>query len=154
MPREIQGHFLGQGLRVAIAAARFNSSIVDRLVEGALDGLLRHQVADESITLLRCPGAWELPVLCQRLAQTANYDAVIALGCIIRGDTPHFDMVAAECSKGIAQAGLQAKIPVIFGVLTTDTVEQAAVRAGIKAGNKGFDAALAAIEMACLLREI
>ncbi|TVR09020.1 MAG: 6,7-dimethyl-8-ribityllumazine synthase [Planctomycetota bacterium] len=154
MPRSLAGDFSGQGLRVAIAAARFNSAIVERLVDGAIDGLTRHQVSDDGITVARCPGAWELPLLCQRLASSGNYDAVLALGCVIRGDTPHFEMVANECAKGVAQAGMAAGIPVIFGVLTTDTVEQAEVRAGIKAGNKGFDAAMAAIEMSNLLKQV
>lgn len=152
MVRHIAGDFNGSGLRVAIAAARFNSAIVERLVDGAIDGLQRHQVATDAITVVRCPGAWELPLLCQRLAHSSAVDAVIALGCVIRGDTPHFDMVANECAKGVAQVGMASGLPVIFGVLTTDTVEQAEVRAGIKAGNKGFDSALAAIEMCNLLR--
>ncbi|TVR44382.1 MAG: 6,7-dimethyl-8-ribityllumazine synthase [Planctomycetota bacterium] len=154
MVRELSGDFNGSGMRVAIAAARFNSAIVERLVEGALDGLARHQVTADGIAIARCPGAWELPLLCQRLAESGAYDAVIALGCVIRGDTPHFDMVANECAKGVAHAGMATGLPVIFGVLTTDTVEQAQVRAGIKAGNKGFDAALAAIEMVNLLKSL
>lgn len=154
MVTNVAGDFNGTGMRVAIAAARFNSSIVDRLVDGAIDGLVRHQVADDAITVAKCPGAWELPMVAQALAATKKYDAIIAIGCVIRGDTPHFDMVANECAKGIAQVGMSYSQPVIFGVLTTDTVEQAEVRAGIKAGNKGFDSALAAIEQVNLMKAI
>ncbi len=153
MPREISAQLDGGGLRVAMAVSRFNSAIVEQLVAGALDGLRRHGVADDAITLVRCPGAWELPTVCRRLVASAGYDAVIALGCVIRGDTPHFEQVAAECSKGVAQAGM-GEVPVIFGVLTTDTVDQAMNRAGIKHGNKGFDAAVSAIEMARLFKAI
>lgn len=154
MPREIAGDFSGKDARVAIVAGRFNSAIVERLVDGAVDGLRRHQVRDEAITLVRCPGSWELPLVCARVADNPDVDAVIALGCVIRGDTPHFEMVANECAKGVAQVGMNSGKPVIFGVLTTDTVEQAEVRAGIKAGNKGFDAAMSALEMINLLRAI
>lgn len=154
MVKAVNGDFNGSGLRVALVAARFNSAIVERLVDGAVDGLLRHQVSDDAITVVRCPGAWEIPMITQTVVASGKYDAVITLGCVIRGDTPHFDMVAGECAKGVAQVGMTAKIPVIFGVLTTDTVEQAEVRAGIKAGNKGFDAALAAIEMANLYKHL
>lgn len=153
MPREISAQLDGGGLRVALAVSRFNSQITEQLVAGALDGLHRHGVADEAITLVRCPGAWELPAVCTRLVASGGYDAVIALGCVIRGDTPHFEHVAAECCKGVAQAGL-GEVPVIFGVLTTDTVDQAQNRAGIKHGNKGFDAAMSAIEMARLYKAI
>jgi 6,7-dimethyl-8-ribityllumazine synthase len=152
--REINGTYTAEGLRFALVATRFNANIVERLVEGALDGLHRHEVSDDAIDLARCPGSWELPLVCRRLAQTGRYQAVIALGCIIRGDTPHFDYVAAECSKGIAHVGMECDLPVIFGVLTTDTVDQAMDRAGIKAGNKGFDAALTALEMCNLLKAI
>jgi 6,7-dimethyl-8-ribityllumazine synthase len=154
MVRQIHGDFRGEGLRVALAAARFNATIVELLVAGAVDGLVRHGVAEDDIDIARCPGAWELPLLCQRLAGTGRYHAVIALGCVIRGDTPHFDYVAGECAKGIGQLGLSAKLPVVFGVLTTDTVDQAMQRAGIKSGNKGFDAACTAIEMVRLLAAV
>jgi len=154
MPREIVGELQGQGLRVAIAAARFNSAIVDRLVDAAVDCLVRHGVGDEDITVARCPGSWELPLLCRRFAGDGQIDAVIALGCVIRGDTAHFDYVAGQCASGVARAALDADKPVIFGVLTTDTVEQADNRSGIKQGNKGFDAALAAIETCRLLGKL
>ncbi|MDA3962456.1 MAG: 6,7-dimethyl-8-ribityllumazine synthase [Planctomycetota bacterium] len=152
MAREIGGTLNGAGLKVAIAAARFNSRIVEGLVGGTLDGLVRNGVADGDITIARCPGSMELPLLCRRLATSGDYDAVIALGCVIRGETPHFDYVAGECAKGVSRCAEDADLPVIFGVLTTDTVDQAMNRAGIKHGNKGFDCALAAIEMCTLLR--
>jgi 6,7-dimethyl-8-ribityllumazine synthase len=139
---------------VAIVAARFNDFIVDRLVEGAIDGLSRHGIARSAITLVRTPGAFELPLVAQRLAKGGKFDAVIALGAVIRGSTPHFDYVCAEVSKGCGVAMLQSGLPVIFGVLTTDTIEQAVERAGTKAGNKGFEAALAAIEMINLGRAL
>lgn len=151
MPREIAGDLNGSGLKVAIAAARFNAHIVENLVGGCVDGLIRHGVADDQVTVARCPGAWELPMLARRLARSGAYDAVVALGCVIRGDTPHFDYVAGECAKGIARAAEEADLPVVFGVLTTDTVDQALDRAGVKHGNKGFDAAMTAIEMCRLL---
>lgn len=154
MPSEIAGSLQGADMRIAIAAARFNSAIVEPLVNGAVDGLLRHGVRDKDVTVARCPGCWELPLLCERLARNARFDAVIALGCVIRGDTPHFDYVAGECAKGVAQAAQRSDTPVIFGVLTTDTVDQAMNRAGIKHGNKGFDAAMSAIEMIDLLRKV
>lgn len=156
MPIQIAGELgaLKPGTRFAIAAARFNSSIVERLVEGCVDVLGRHGVADGDISIARCPGAWELPLVAQRLAASKRYAAVIAIGCIIRGDTPHFDYVAGECSKGLAKVGLDSGLPVIFGVLTTDTTDQAFARAGIKAGNKGADAALTAIEMVSLLGKL
>lgn len=153
MATNIDGGLQAGGLSIAIAAARFNSTIVERLVEGAVDGLQRSGVADDAITIARCPGAWELPLVCQKLA-AGSYDAVIALGCVIRGDTPHFDHVAGECSKGVSKVALDSGKPVIFGVLTTDTVDQAWNRAGIKAGNKGFESAMAAIEMINLLKKL
>lgn len=156
MPIQIAGELTvaKPGTRIAIAAARFNSSIVERLVEGSLDVLARHGIADADITVVRCPGAWELPIVAQRLASGGGFQAVIALGCVIRGDTPHFDYVAGECAKGLAQASLASGVPVVFGVLTTDTTDQAWARAGIKAGNKGADAALTAIEMISLLGKL
>ena len=140
------------GARFAIAAARFNDLIVDRLVEGALDALRRHGVADSDVVLAKCPGAFELPLLCQRLAASGKVEAVIALGCVIRGSTPHFDYVAGQAAKGCGQVAVDSGIPVVFGVLTTETIEQAIERAGTKAGNKGADAALSALEMVNLGR--
>jgi len=155
MPKHIAGELIApKGARIAIAAARFNSQIVERLVEGALDALSRHGVDDDKVTVVRCPGSWELPLLCQRLAAKDKFDAVLALGCVIRGETPHFDYVAGECAKGVAQVGLAHDLPIVFGVLTTDTVEQAAARAGLKSGNKGAEAAAVAIEMLNLLGKL
>jgi 6,7-dimethyl-8-ribityllumazine synthase len=151
MSRSFSGNITGSGRRIAIAVSRFNSSITEQLVTGAIDTLIRHGVKDEDIAVARCPGAWELPLLCRRLARTKQYDAVIALGAVIRGDTPHFDYVCNECAKGVAQVGLAEDMPIIFGVLTTDTTEQAQARAGLKAGNKGADAAVSALEMINLL---
>lgn len=136
--------------RFALVAARFNSFIVERLVEGALDALRRHGVTDDRITLVRVPGSWEIPLACSRLAKSGAVDAIVALGCVIRGATAHFDYVAGEVSKGVSSVAMQTQVPVAFGVLTTDTIEQAIERAGTKAGNKGFDAALTAIEMVTL----
>jgi 6,7-dimethyl-8-ribityllumazine synthase len=135
-------------------ASRFNSFIVDRLIEGALDALTRHGAAPENITLVRVPGSWEVPLVCSRLAGSGKLDAVIALSAVIRGGTPHFDYIAAEVAKGVAATTLRTGIPVTFGVLTTDTLEQAIERAGTKAGNKGFDAAMSAVEMVSLGREL
>ncbi|HEY4106669.1 MAG TPA: 6,7-dimethyl-8-ribityllumazine synthase [Polyangiaceae bacterium] len=150
-PESVEGNLIvAKGTRFAIVAARFNSFIVDRLVDGALDALRRHGAETANITIVRVPGSWEIPLVCARLANSDKVDAVIALGAVIRGSTPHFDYVAAEVSKGVAQAGLSSQKPVSFGVLTTDTIEQAIERAGTKAGNKGFDAALAAIECVSL----
>lgn len=140
------------GKRYAIAASRFNATIVEQLVAGAVDVLRRHGVAEDAITVVRVPGAWELPLVCHKL--TAKHDAVIALGAVIRGETPHFDYVAGECAKGLAKVGLDSGKPVIFGVLTTDTTDQAASRAGGKAGNKGAEAAAVAVEMLSLLAQI
>ena len=151
---EIEGALQGEGLRVAVAVARFNSFITDRLLGGALDGLRRHGVADGDTTVVRVPGAWELPVVVKALADSGKYDAVICLGAVIRGDTPHVDYVAGEAAKGIGQVMLHTGVPVAFGVLTTNTLEQAIDRAGAKSGNKGFDAAATVIEMASVLRQI
>ncbi len=140
--------------RFAIAASRFNHFIVDRLVEGAVDGLVRHGVPESAITIAKVPGAWELPLLVQRLATSKKFDAVIALSAVIRGSTPHFDYVAGEAAKGSAHAMLASGVPVAFGVLTTDTIEQAIERAGTKAGNKGWDAALTALEMVSLSKAL
>lgn len=150
----LEGHLDAQGIRIAIAVARFNTFISERLLEGTLDALRRHGAADEDLTVARVPGAFELPLIAKKLAGTGKYDAVIALGAVIRGSTPHFDYVAAEASKGLAACMLDHEIPVAFGVITTDTIEQAIERAGSKAGNKGWDAALSAVEMVQLLRKV
>lgn len=149
-----EGQLLGAGLRFALVVSRFNEFISRKLLEGALDALERHGVAGEEIEVAWVPGAFEIPLAARHLAESGRYDAVICLGAVIRGATPHFDYVAAEVAKGVAHIGLQTGLPVLFGVLTTDTIEQAIERAGTKAGNKGFDAALAAIEMANLLRQL
>jgi 6,7-dimethyl-8-ribityllumazine synthase len=149
-----EGTFAPPPGKFALVAARFNSAIVENLVEGALDGLKRHGVAESAIDLARVPGSLELPLVAQRLAASGQYAAVICLGCVIRGETGHYDHVAGGAASGIAQVALATGVPVIFGVLTCETVEQALNRAGIKAGNKGFDAALAAIEMVNLLRQL
>jgi 6,7-dimethyl-8-ribityllumazine synthase len=149
-----EGGLNGAGLRIGIAVARFNDFITDRLLAGALDGLKRHGVDDASITVARVPGAFELPLVCQRLAASGDYDAVIALGAVIRGATGHYDFVAGQCASGLQTAQLATGVPVIFGVLTTDTIEQAIERAGTKAGNKGFEAAATAIETADLVRQL
>jgi 6,7-dimethyl-8-ribityllumazine synthase len=150
----VQGGMIAKDLRVGIVASRFNDFIVDSLVSGAVDALVRHGVRERDITLVRVPGAWEMPLAVQRMAGRRRFDVIVALGAVIRGATPHFDYVASECAKGIAQAGLAGDVPVAFGVLTTDTIEQAIERAGTKAGNKGAEAAMSAIEMANLLRHL
>ncbi len=149
-----EGKLSGRGLRFGIVAGRFNEFISTRLLDGALDALRRHDVNDDDVEVAWVPGAFELPLIAQRLATSGRYDAVICLGAVIRGGTPHFDYVAAETAKGIAKVSLDSGVPVIFGVLTTDTVEQAVERAGTKAGNKGWAAAMSALEMANLLREL
>ena len=143
-----------EGMRVGIVASRFNEIIVSKLLGGAVDGLVRHGVEEEQITAAWVPGAFEIPVTAQRMAQSGQYDAVICVGAVIRGDTSHYDYVCNEVSKGIAQVSLAAGIPVLFGILTTENIEQAIARAGSKAGNKGYDCALSAIEMVNLLRQI
>lgn len=135
------------GVKIGIVAARFNEIIVNKLVGGAVDGLVRHGVDEENITTAWVPGAFEIPFIASKMAKSGKYDAIICVGAVIRGDTSHYDYVCAEVSKGVAQVGLQSEIPVLFGVLTTDTIEQAISRAGSKAGNKGYDCALSAIEM-------
>jgi 6,7-dimethyl-8-ribityllumazine synthase len=152
--KSISGNFNAGDAKFCILAARFNSFIVERLVEGAVDALVRHGVNRDDIEIIRVPGAYEMPITAQRAARTGRYDAMIALGAVIRGSTPHFDFVAGECSKGLAQVGLAEDLPIIFGVLTTDTIEQAVERAGTKAGNKGAEAAVSAIEMIDLLKNI
>lgn len=150
----IEGSLQAQEHHYAIAISRFNSFITEQLLQGSLDGLKRHGVKEENITVAYVPGAFELPLASKKLAESGKYDAVIALGTVIRGATPHFDYVAAETSKGIGQVGMQTGVPTIFAVLTTDTIEQAIERAGTKSGNKGFDAAMTAIEMVNLLKNI
>jgi len=152
--RVILGNLVAKGCRFTIVVSRFNESISGKLLEGALDCLLRSEVKESDITVIWVPGAFEIPLVAQTAAMDPKTDAVICLGAVIRGSTPHFDYVAAEVSKGVAQISLQAKVPVIFGVLTTDSIEQAIERAGTKSGNKGFDAALSAIEMAQVFRRI
>lgn len=149
----LEGTFVAN-VRIAIAAARWNKLVVDRLLEGTLDGLRRHGVSDDRITVVWCPGSFELPLVVQTLARSSAYDAVIALGCVIRGETAHFDFVAQQAASGIQQAALSSSVPCIFGVLTTDTLEQALDRAGGKAGNKGYEAALAALEMTSLMAHL
>jgi len=149
--RTIEGVFAAGEARFALVASRFNSFVVESLIAGAVDTLRRHGVADAQITLVRSPGAFELPLVVQKVAASGNYDAIIALGAVIRGGTPHFEYVAGECTKGIAQVSLASGLPIAFGVLTVDTIEQAIERAGTKAGNKGAEAALSALEMVSLL---
>lgn len=149
--RVIEGHLaVAKGTKFAIVASRFNHFVVDRLVEGAVDALVRHGAQPQAITVVRVPGAWELPFVVRRLAASKKVDAIIALGAVIRGATPHFDYVAGEATKGLAAAAAGSDVPIAFGVLTTDTIEQAIERAGTKAGNKGWDAACGAIEMVAL----
>lgn len=154
MPKVVQGNFDAAGKKFGIVVARFNEFIGTKLLEGAIDMLTRHGVADDAITVAWTPGAFELPLAAKKMAESEKYDAVIALGCVIRGATAHFDYVAGEAAKGIGQVSLQTGKPVIFGVLTTDTIEQAIERSGTKAGNKGADCAMAAIEMANLLEQL
>jgi 6,7-dimethyl-8-ribityllumazine synthase len=154
MPNTIEGTLTATGLRFAIVASRFNALIVEPLVGGAVDAIVRSGGNADDVTIVRCPGAWELPQVVRQVIARGGFDAVIALGAVIRGSTPHFDYVAGEASRGIAAAAAEAAIPVTFGVLTTDTIEQALERAGTKAGNKGYDAAVAAIELAQLFRAL
>ena len=149
-----EGKLLAKGLRFGIIVSRFNDFICDRLLGGALDALKRNGADEDAIDIFKVPGAFEIPLMAKKAAGSGRYDAVICLGAVIRGSTPHFDYVASEVSKGVATVSLETNIPVTFGVLTTDTLEQAIERAGSKAGNKGWDSALAAIEMANLLKEI
>jgi len=148
------GTLRGDGLRVAIACARFNDLVTERLLEGARDGLLRHGVDEASVSVIWVPGAFELPLVSLRAAQSGEYDAVIALGAVIRGETGHYEQVAGQCAAGLMRAQLDTGIPVVFGVLATDTLDQAMARAGGKAGNKGFEASLTAIEMVDVLRQL
>lgn len=150
----LEGNLVAQGIRVGIVVARFNEFITSKLLDGALDGLKRHAVIDEDVDVAWVPGAFEIPLIASRMAARGKYDAIICLGAVIRGSTSHYDCVCNEVSKGVAQVALQSKIPVLFGVLTTENIEQAIERAGAKAGNKGFDCAAGAIEMVNLIRAI
>ena len=150
----INGDFVSQGARFAIVAGRFNSFIVDHLINGAVDTLVRHGVEAKTIDVIQTPGAFEIPLAAQRLAATKQYDGIVALGCVIRGATPHFDYVAGECAKGIAAVALKFDMPISFGVLTVDSIDQAVERAGTKAGNKGAEAAMSALEMVSLLKRL
>lgn len=152
--KTFEGQLNAQGMKVAIVVGRFNEFISGKLLEGALDALKRHGMAEENIDIAWVPGSFEIPLTAKKLADKDEYDGVIALGAVIRGETPHFDYVSAEVSKGVAKAGLDSEKPVIFGVLTTDTIEQAISRAGTKAGNKGYDAAVSFIEMVDLFKKI
>ena len=152
--KTLEGKLVAKGIRVGIVAARFNEFITSRLLSGAMDGLIRHDVQEEDIHVAWVPGAFEIPLIASKMAKSGKYDAVICLGAVIRGSTSHYDYVCNEVSKGIAAVGLDCGIPVLFGVLTTENIEQAIERAGTKAGNKGYDCALSAIEMVNLIREI
>lgn len=154
MVKMLEGKLQAQGMRFACVVGRFNDFISSKLLEGAIDVLKRHGAEEENITVAWVPGAFEIPLMAGKMASSGNYDAVLTLGAVIRGSTPHFDYVAAEVSKGVASVGLESGVPVIFGVLTTDTIEQAIERAGTKAGNKGADSAMAAMEMVDLLRQV
>ncbi len=151
MPKILEANLVAEGKKFAIIASRFNDFITDRLVGGAVDALIRSGTKDKDIEIVKVPGAFEIPLIAKKLAEKEKYDAVICLGAVIRGATPHFDYVSAEVSKGVAMVGLESKIPVIFGIITTDTIEQAIERAGTKAGNKGWSAAISAVEMANLM---
>lgn len=154
MTRRIEGLLDARGIKSVLVASRFNAFIVDRLIDGAVDALVRHGASEEDITIVRVPGAFEIPQTLSIVARSGKYDLVVALGAVIRGATPHFDYIAAEVAKGVAHVALEAPIAVSFGVLTTDTIEQAVERAGSKAGNKGAEAAMSAIEMASLLKQL
>jgi 6,7-dimethyl-8-ribityllumazine synthase len=154
MPKIIEAKLLAEGKKFSLIVSRFNDFISERLLEGALDGLLRSGAKDEDIDIVKVPGAFEIPLMAKKMAATKRYHAVICLGAVIRGATPHFDYVSAEVSKGVAAVGLETEVPVIFGIVTTDTIEQAIERAGTKAGNKGWNAAIAAIEMANLIEVV
>jgi 6,7-dimethyl-8-ribityllumazine synthase len=154
MPREIVGNLVAGKQRFALLVSRFNDFITSRLLQAAVDTLLRHGCADEQITIVRVPGAWELPLTARKLAESGRFDAIVCLGCVIRGQTPHFEYVAGEAARGIAQVALSSGIPVVFGVITADTLEQAIERAGAKSGNKGADAALTAIELVNLYAQL
>lgn len=150
----LEGNVIGQGMKIGIVAARFNEFIVSKLLSGAVDGLVRHGVEEDDITAAWVPGAFEIPLMAEKMVQSGKYDAIICVGAVIRGSTSHYDYVCNEVSKGIAQVGLKSGIPVLFGVVTTENIEQAIERAGTKAGNKGYDCALSAIEMVNLMRQM
>ena len=154
MPKITEGKIVAKGMKFGIAASRFNDFICGRLIEGAVDALTRAGADDKDIRIFKVPGAFELPLIAKKMAKTGQFDAVICLGAVIRGATPHFEYISAEVTKGIAAVGLDTEVPIAFGVLTTDTIEQAIERAGTKAGNKGWDAAMTAIEMVDLLRKV
>lgn len=152
--KTLEGKLVSKGYKFAIIISRFNELISKKLLEGALDGLLRHEVEDKDITVIWVPGAFEIPLATQKAARTKKFDAIICLGALIRGATPHFEYISAEVTKGIAQVSLESGVPVIYGILTTDTIDQAIERAGTKGGNKGFNAASSAVEMVNLFKEI
>jgi len=152
--KTFEGKFVSKDIRIGIVAARFNEFITSKLLDGALDGLKRHEVSEDQIDVAWVPGAFEIPLIASKMAKSGNYDAIICLGAVIRGSTTHYDYVCSEVSKGIAHVSLHSDIPVMFGVLTTENIEQAIERAGTKAGNKGFDCAVGAIEMVNLIRDI
>ncbi|HEY3396593.1 MAG TPA: 6,7-dimethyl-8-ribityllumazine synthase [Armatimonadota bacterium] len=154
MAKLIEGQMEGKGLKFGVIVARYNSFITGHLLDGVKDGLARNGAADEDLTIMYVPGAFEIPLAALKMAQSGKFDAVITIGAVIRGTTPHFDFVAGECAKGVAMASMQTGVPVIFGVITTDTIEQSVERAGARMGNKGFEAALTAIEMVNSLRQI
>lgn len=154
MARTLEGKLLAEGLKFGIVVSRFNSFISDRLLEGAMDALRRSGAEEADCSVVRVPGAFEIPLAAKKMAKSGRYDAIICLGCVIRGATPHYAYIVAEVTKGIASLSLESEVPVAFGVLTTETIEQAIERAGTKVGNKGFDAAMSAIEMANLLKEM
>lgn len=154
MPREIQGHLTVDGQRFAVVVSRFNEFITSKLLAGAIDALKRHGATDDNITTVYVPGAFELPMVTKKLADSGEFDAIVCLGCVIRGQTPHFEYIASEAAKGIAHVGLTSGVPTTFGVITSDTLEQAIERAGSKAGNKGVDAAVSAIELVNLLTQL
>ncbi|MBD3165033.1 6,7-dimethyl-8-ribityllumazine synthase [bacterium] len=154
MPKEIEGQLNAEGLRIGLVVGRFNHFITDQLVAGAIDGLTRHGAKEDNITIVRVPGSFELPAMARRLARSGNVDAVIGISSLIRGATTHYDHIAAEVTKGLATLAMEGDVPVIYGVVTAETIEQAVERAGTKAGNRGFQAAMAAIEMVSLYRQI
>ena len=154
MPKIIEAKLQAEGKKFALVVSRFNDFITDKLLGGAVDGLLRSGARDKDVEIVKVPGAFEIPLMAKKMAATGRYNAVICLGAVIRGTTPHFEYVSAEVSKGVAMVGLESEIPVIFGIVTTDTIEQAIERAGTKAGNKGWDAAITAIEMANLIEVV
>jgi len=154
MSKYFEGKLLGEGLRFGLVVSRFNEFISKKLLEGAQDALLRHGVKEEDIDIAWTPGSFEIPLIAKKLTQTKRYDAIICLAVVVRGGTPHFQYIAAEVTKGIAKVGLESELPVIYGVITADTLEQAIERAGTKAGNKGFDAAMSAIEMVNLIKSV